>query len=70
MKKTRKSSKYHGVSRGVGQRWRAYIRVKGYQISLGSYLTQVDAARAYNKAALKYFGRQAVLNKVKQKVKK
>lgn len=46
------------------KKWRAYIYVNGKQKFLGYFEDIKDAARAYNKAALKYHGEFAVLNKV------
>jgi hypothetical protein len=43
-------------------RWRARITVDGRRLNLGSYLTDTDAAKAYNEAAQKYFGEFARLN--------
>lgn len=43
-------------------KWVAQIRVDGKQISLGQFNLEEDAARAYNEAALKYFGDFAQLN--------
>jgi hypothetical protein len=42
--------------------WRARIRVNGKLISLGFYANPEQAARAYNRAAVKYFGEFAALN--------
>ena len=44
------------------KRFRAYIRPKGQQIQLGSYLTAEEAARAYDKKAKELFGDYAELN--------
>lgn len=46
------------------QKWQAYITVGGKQIHLGFFSIKEDAARAYNVAAIKYFGEFAVLNKI------
>lgn len=45
-------------------KWQAAICVKGVQISLGTFLSPVDAARAYNDAALTHFGEFAYLNPI------
>jgi hypothetical protein len=59
------TSGYKGVSWFKrAEKWRAYIRVSRKQIYLGLFMDIKDAAKAYNKAALKYFGEFAVLNKV------
>jgi len=42
--------------------FQADIRVKGKTIHLGWYETQEEAARAYDKAALKYYGAFACIN--------
>lgn len=42
--------------------FRAFIRVKNKQISLGSYTTAEQAARAYDTAATKIHGNRAALN--------
>lgn len=59
------TSKYKGVSvynsRGKSK-WRAYIFVDYKQIHLGIFNTQIEAAKAYDKAALKYFGEHARFN--------
>jgi hypothetical protein len=36
--------------------WRAFIRVDNKRVSLGQFASAKDAALAYNKAALHYFG--------------
>jgi hypothetical protein len=61
--KIRGRSKYKGVSqsiRPVG--WKASIRAQGRGIHLGYFRIEEDAARAYNTAAQKFFGKFARLN--------
>ena len=57
------SSQYRGVSfvkeRGL---FASQITNKGKRISLGRYKSEIDAARAYDAAARKYFGEFARLN--------
>jgi hypothetical protein len=59
-------SEYRGVCRGRGERWRSYIYFKDDGVrrclSLGTHATAVEAARAYNEAALLHHGEFAVLN--------
>jgi len=57
------TSKYKGVSRNrkTGQ-CIARIGYKGESIHLGTYKTDIEAARAYDRAALKFHGRFARLN--------
>jgi len=59
------STGYKGVSRRTAtSKFTASIRVKGTKIHLGNFTFAVDAARAYNEAAVKYFGDFARLNKL------
>ena len=46
------------------QKWQAHIRVNGKRIHLGLFDDIDDAARAYNEAAKKHFGKFARLNKI------
>jgi len=59
------TSRFKGVSyeKNVGN-WRARIKLDDINLSLGSYDNEADAARAYNKAAAKYYGEFAYLNKI------
>lgn len=55
--------------KGVGwsraaRKWRAFITVNHKQRHLGLFETKTDAAIAYNKAALVFFGSFAVLNAI------
>jgi hypothetical protein len=57
------TSGYRGVSwHSIVKKWDASIIAKGKKYFLGYFNIKEDAARAYNKAALKYHGRFAQLN--------
>ena len=57
------SSKYKGVCwYKRTKKWRAYIKVNGKQIHLGCFTDEMDAASAYDEAAMEYFGDFANLN--------
>ncbi len=60
------TSRYRGVRLGKEPRyrykWRAMLRTGGRWISLGRFATEEEAARAYDVAALRYFGASARLN--------
>ena len=68
----KKSSAYKGVSYRPARKrfragWIAYITHKektGKQVHLGFFDSEIEAALAYNRAALKLFGEFALLNKV------
>lgn len=56
-------SKYKGVAKSTGApTWRAYIRPGGRQIHLGTFVSEEDAARAYDAAAKVHFGEFACPN--------
>ncbi|MDK2920128.1 MAG: hypothetical protein PWQ37_2861 [Candidatus Petromonas sp.] len=58
------TSGYKGVSwRKDRKKWRAYIKHKGKFISLGHYDNPIDAALAYDNAALEYYEECALTNK-------
>ncbi len=59
------SSMYKGVSWCKRDKyWSAYIGFDKQQIDLGRFATELEAAEAYNKAALDYHGVFAVLNEL------
>lgn len=55
------SSKFKGVSLKHG-RWCARLTKNGCTIQLGDFDTPEKAAKAYNEAAIRYFGEFASLN--------
>lgn len=61
------SSVYKGVSWHKSRnKWHAKIAFEGKSINLGRFYLEADAARAYNDAALKYFGEFATINVIEQ----
>lgn len=59
------SSKFKGVSwASNANKWRAYIDCNKKRHNLGVFICELDAARAYDEAAVKYFGEFALLNRV------
>jgi hypothetical protein len=57
------TSKFKGVVRHKeDKKWRVKIRYRGKHIWLGNYDNEIEAARAYDRAAVKYFGAFARLN--------
>lgn len=55
-------SSYLGVS--YQHPWTAGISVDGRTIKLGRFATEIEAAQAYNEAAIKYHGEFARLNQI------
>jgi hypothetical protein len=56
-------SKYKGITfYKREQKWGAQIYVEGRRIFLGKFKEEIEAAKAYDKAAKKYFGEFAKLN--------
>jgi hypothetical protein len=59
------SSKYKGVSwYKKGKCWRVRIKYNYQEIFVGNFIREKDAALAYNKAIVKYFGDYAKLNEI------
>lgn len=62
---TNNLSGYKGVSYfKVVKKWRAQIQYKKIVYHLGIYEKLIDAAKAYNEAAIKFHGEFAKLNKI------
>jgi len=68
-KRSNNKSGYKGV-RWVDRvrKWRADIRTDSGRKFIGQFNNKHDAARAYNEAALKYHGKYAFLNEIKEDV--
>jgi hypothetical protein len=65
VKSSKNTSGYKGIWwHKQNKKWIAEIGVDGKKISLGSYVSIIDAVKAYNKAALKYHKKFAKLNEV------
>jgi hypothetical protein len=60
-RKTIGESKFKGVCRHCGG-WRATIGLNNRKLSLGTFRTEEEAARAYDAAAKEHFGEYARLN--------
>ena len=57
------TSKYKGVTWDKHhKKWRNRIWIDGKQKHLGYFTSEIEAAKAYNRAAIKYFGEFACLN--------
>jgi hypothetical protein len=59
------SSKYKGVCfRKDTNKWTVGIKINYKRINLGCFDSEIEAAKAYNRAARKYFGEFANLNTI------
>ena len=56
------TSRHKGVCRYLKGTWQAGIKVNGKRINLGHFDDEIDAARAYDRAALIHFGEFARIN--------
>jgi hypothetical protein len=57
------TSKYRGIWYSKRKKkWRAAISLNGKTIHLGYFRNEIDAAKAYDKAAKKHYGEFAILN--------
>lgn len=66
----KKTSKYRGVCWVKGRSaWRAELQFKNKHIHLGYHKTEISAAKAYNMAAINYFGEFASLNEFDEPLK-
>lgn len=61
------TSKYRGVSwHKSAKKWRAQIQINGKKIPIGIFIDEIDAALAYNKKAIEYFGEFPRLNIIEE----
>lgn len=66
-KKSKSSSKFKGITWNKECcKWRVRICVDRKRLYLGDFKDEVEAAKVYNKAALKYFGEFAKLNEIEE----
>lgn len=62
------TSKYKGVlKRKNSKKWEARIKINAKAIYLGTFINEIDAAKAYNAAAQQYFGKFARPNNLRKK---
>jgi hypothetical protein len=61
-------SRFKGVYLRAGGHWRAVIRFHGKGQYLGAFVSETEAALAYNAAAIRLFGEFARLNVIPQQI--
>jgi len=59
-----KETNYKGINRMPNGHWRARINIGRKTIHLGVGITERDAAKLYNEAAIKHYGEFALTNKI------
>jgi hypothetical protein len=60
---TKHFSKYRGVTKAnKPNKYRSVLTYKGQRFYLGEFYSEIEAAKAYNEAALKIIGEYAVIN--------
>ena len=56
---------YKGVTRFKhNNKWGAYIKINGKQKHLGLFISEIEAGKAYNAAAIEEYGEYAMLNDI------
>lgn len=62
-KRIKTKSIYKGLSKGEGRKkWQVQLRYDGKKITIGNFESEIEAARAYDKAARLYYGAFASTN--------
>lgn len=59
------TSNYKGTHKSSDGKWKSQIQKDGKKYTLGTYNTEIEAAEAYNKSAIKLHGEYAKLNIIK-----
>lgn len=62
MKKENTTSLFRGVRLHQRGKWTAQLSLNGKQVALGCFTTEIEAAKAYDAGARKYFGEHAAPN--------